>query len=267
MENVPLLALRAASFVFQLGMAAINAAINALGAKPEGEPLPTVTHGAGNLAVFEHFLPLIRSKSAVVIGRYPGLEEFAAAHGLRLTVLERQPGPSDLPDTACEYLLPEAEWVFITASSIPNKTFPRLAELSRDATSVLMGPTAPWLPKLYHFGIDFLAGADIVDFDAARAVVAEGGGVRLFGESVRYRVLPLTPQAAKDWSRALIAETVREKNALLKEMAGWHGQGRRARYPGHARLEGANRRLSRLDTCFKTLWDRCPDPSPEPRCH
>lgn len=242
-----------------VGMAAVNAAIGALGGRPEGVALPGGSEGGGNLAVFEHFLPLIRGKRVVVIGRYPGLEEFAAAREVRLTVLERQPGPGDWPDTACEYLLPEAEWVFVTASSIPNKTFPRLAELSRGATTVLMGPTVPWLPELYHFGIDYLAGTEIADFDALHAVVAEGGGVRLFDGSVRYRVLPLTPQAAKEWSRALIAETVREKNLLLKEMADWYGQGGRARYPGYPRLDAANRRLSRLDTCFKTLWDRCPD--------
>jgi hypothetical protein len=214
--------------------------------------------GANNLAVFEYFLPQLQSSKTVVIGRYPGLDEFAQTHQLNLTVLERQPGPGDLPDIACEYLLPDAEWVFLTASTIPNKTFPRLAELARNATTVLMGPTAPWLPELYHFGIDYLAGIDIADADTLRATVCEGGGVRLFDGGVRYRIAALGNNAAQSWSRALIAATVREKETLTQAMSDWYGQGKTQRYPGYRQLESVNRRLSRLDTCFKKLWDKNP---------
>jgi len=182
-----------------VGMAAVNAAINHRHSLPDGV---TLKPGArSNLAVFEHFLPRIQGKKIAVIGRYPGLEEFVAAHELNLTVLERNAGPEDLPDAACEYLLPEAEWIFLTASSIPNKTFPRLAQLCRDAVTVLMGPTTPWLPDLHHFGIDFLAGVEIADREILRATVAEGGGVRLFDEAVRYRICSLGPDAAMEWSR------------------------------------------------------------------
>lgn len=192
-----------------LGMAAVNAGINRLGLLPDGLCLEPGANG--NLAVFEHFLPQIRGKKTVVIGRYPGLDRYAAAHDLDLTVLERQPGEGDLPDAACEYVLPRADWVFITATSIPNKTFPRLAELSRDAVSVLMGPTTPWLPDLYHFGIDYLAGVDIADAEALRRTVCEGGGVRLFDTAVRYRVAPLSIEAGKQWARRMIARTAQER--------------------------------------------------------
>ncbi|TAN86245.1 MAG: hypothetical protein EPN14_00435 [Gallionella sp.] len=241
-----------------VGMAAANAAINRLQPKPDGVLLQPGAAGS-NLVVFEHFLPQLRDHQVVVVGRYPGLDEFAATHGLRLTVLERQPGPNDMPDTACEYLLPEAEWVFLTAGSITNKTFPRLAELSRNAITVLMGPTTPWLPELYHFGIDYLAGMEIADAEQLRAVVCEGGGVRLFDGGVRYRVAALTRPAAQDWSRSLIAGTVREKETLLQAMADWYNRGHTARYPDYGQLDGVNRRLSRLDSCFKRLWDENSD--------
>jgi hypothetical protein len=160
-----------------------------------------------------------------------------------------------LPDTAAEYLLPEAEWVFITASSIPNKTFPRLAELSRDATTVLMGPTTPWLPELKHFGIDYLAGVEVADPDALRQTIAEGGGVRVFDEGVRYRIAPLTLAATQEWTRQHIARTVQEKEVLKLQMEQWYESGQRGRFPDYERLEMVNIRLSRLDTCFKRLWD------------
>lgn len=243
-----------------LGMAAVNAGINRLDLLPDGLCLEPGANG--NLAVFEHFLPQIRGKKTVVIGRYPGLDRYAAAHDLDLTVLERQPGEGDLPDAACEYVLPRADWVFITATSIPNKTFPRLAELSRDAVSVLMGPTTPWLPDLYHFGIDYLAGVEIADAEALRRTVCEGGGVRLFDTAVRYRVAPLSIEAGKQWARRMIAQTAAERENLKQAMDAWYAQGNVRRFPQYSSLEFVNQRLSRLDTCFKRMWDEKPDEHP-----
>jgi uncharacterized protein len=204
----------------------------------------------------------LRGKRVVVVGRYPGLEPFAAAHGLDLAVLERRPSGSDLPDSACEYLLPQAEWVFITATSIPNKTFPRLAELSRNAVTVLMGPTTPWLPELHHFGIDYLAGVEVIDAESLRHTLSEGGGVRIFDGAVRYRVAAIGMEPAKVWTRQLIAETVQHREALTHAMEAWYAAGNVQRFPEHARLESIDRRLSRLDTCFKRLWDQQPDANP-----
>ena len=244
-------------FQATVGMAAVNAGINRHGAARPGMLLPAPCTGGGhnNLAVFEHFLPQIRGKRVVVIGRYPGLEHFVERHQLDVQVLERQVTEGDLPDSACEYLLPEAEWVFLTASSIPNKTFPRLADLSRNAVTVLMGPTTPWLPELYHFGIDYLAGVEIDDAEQLRRTVAEGGGVRLFDGAVRFRVAPLTREATEDWAKDYIARTVSQKDALTRDMDDWYRAGNHRRFPGYDRLDSVNARLSRLDTCFKALRD------------
>lgn len=176
-------------FEATVGMAAINAAIN--GRSPlleRAEPISTEGTTA-NLAVFQYFLPQIRGKRVAIIGRYPRLSVFEKE--MEMTVIERQPTGSDLPDPASEYVLPESEWVFLTATSIANKTFPRLVELARDAKLVLMGPTMPWLPELAEFGIDYLAGVSVTDSDALRKTVAEGGGVRIFETGVQYRVLEL----------------------------------------------------------------------------
>jgi uncharacterized protein (DUF4213/DUF364 family) len=233
-----------------VGMAVVNAAINRRHSLPDGDTLEP-----GNLAVFEHFLPQIKGKKTVVIGRYPGLDTFVREHQIDLTVLERSPAQGDLSDSACEYLLPSADWVFITGSSIPNKTFPRLAALSRAATTVLMGPTTPWLPELHHFGIDYLAGVEIANQDALRASVAEGGGVRIFDEGVRYRVAPLSAGAAMEWSKRLIARTAAERENLTRAMDDWYAGGQTRRFPRYAELDAASKALSRLDTCYKRLWD------------
>ena len=142
-----------------VGMAAINCSLNRF-ELPAGITLLSTSDKA-NLAVFEHFLPRLTGKKVVVIGRYPGIETYNNA--LNLTILERQVQGNDLPDPAAEYILPEADWVFITASSITNKTFPRLAELAKNAKTVLMGPTLPWMPHWHEYHIDYLAGLEIVD--------------------------------------------------------------------------------------------------------
>jgi len=171
-----------------VGMAAINAAINAT-SPLVAQAQPLVPTGPGNLAVFEHFLPQIQGQRVVVIGRYPGLAPYEQA--ATLTVIERQPTASDLPDPACEYVLPEADWVFLTATSIANKTFPRLVELSQQAQIVLMGPTVPWLPDFADMGIAYLAGVAVTDAVTLRQTIAEGGGTRIFETGVQYRVLAL----------------------------------------------------------------------------
>jgi uncharacterized protein (DUF4213/DUF364 family) len=171
-----------------VGMAAINSVINA-DSDLAALATPLLPYGPANLAVFEHFATRLAGKRVVVVGRYPGLETLEL--DWQLSILERQPGPGDLPDPAAEYLLPEADWVFLTATSIPNKTFPRLAELSRDARVVLMGPTVPWLEGLANYRIDYLAGVAVDDGEALHRTVAEGGGTRIFETGVRYRVLAL----------------------------------------------------------------------------
>jgi uncharacterized protein (DUF4213/DUF364 family) len=168
-----------------VGMAAINAAINSKSELiKEAEGIKMLK--SANLAVFDHFLPLIKDKKVVVIGRYPGLSKYE--NQVNMTVIERQPTGQDLPDPACEYYLPEADWVFLTATSIVNKTFPRLVELSQNSQLVLMGPTLPWLPELGEMGINYLAGVRVTNLQALRQTVAEGGGVRIFATGVEYCV-------------------------------------------------------------------------------
>ena len=65
---------------------------------------------------------MVRGKKVAVVGRFPDLDAFNDV--CRLIVLERNPGEGDLPDPACEYVLPEQDFVFITATTIINKTMP-----------------------------------------------------------------------------------------------------------------------------------------------
>jgi len=236
-------------FEAAIGMAAVNAALPFDANR--FDDVVELGNEAGNLAVFDHFLPRIRGARIVVVGRYPGLERYEVEYGLK--VVERMPGPADYPDPAAEYLIPEADWLFLTASSIANKTFPRLAELGRDATTVLMGPTTPWLPQLSEWGIDFLAGVCVGDTDALAQVVGEGGGRRIFEEAVSYRIAD-TGQQRVQAVKARIAELAGRRDALKSSMDAWYGE-KRSRFPDLTLLEGVQEELSALDTVYKQMWD------------
>lgn len=173
-----------------VGLAVLNAGINAR-SPCLVEAVPLRGEAPGHLRVFAHFRPQLDGQRVAVIGRYPGLERLW--HDLDYQCLERNPQDGDLPDSAAEFVLPQADWVFVTASSLANQTLPRLLELSRQARVVLMGPSLPWLEGWRQFGVDYLAGVRVLDAAAAWRVAAEGGGTRLFAGPVEYALLALNP--------------------------------------------------------------------------
>lgn len=144
---------------------------------------------APNLAVFAHFAPQLAGKNVAIIGRYPGLDRFREQFSFR--VIERNPQGDDLPDAAANYVLPESDWVFITASALVNKTLPHLLWLSRNAQVVLMGPSMPWLAEWAEYGVHHLAGVQVDDYDRLTRIIAEGGGTAIFDSAVSYRVAEL----------------------------------------------------------------------------
>lgn len=159
-----------------LGLAAINAANNS----PErveklfGRPL----RSQGQISAFAYYSDMVSGKKVAVIGRFPDLDKLSSV--CSLSVLERVPGPGDLPDPACEYVLPEQDYVFITATALINKTLPRLLELSRSATVLLVGPSTPFVPLLYGHGIHTLAGTVVLEPDSVWRAAQEGAARSVF---------------------------------------------------------------------------------------
>jgi len=172
-----------------VGAVSVNACVNGPHNTTLARAQPLAASSPGHLRVFAHFAPLLSGAKVVVVGRYPGLEQTFA--DVQYHCLERAPAPGTLPDLASEYLLPEADWVFLTASAIANKSLPRLLECSRSARVVLMGPSLPWLAEWADFGVDFLAGVCVRDSEELLRIAAEGGGTRIFDRAVEYRLLAL----------------------------------------------------------------------------
>jgi len=159
-----------------LGLAAINSVLNS----PD-----TVRRSCGSLLdetsdqdVFASLLEELRGKRVAVIGHFYNLERVAAV--CNLSILERRPEPGDFPDPACEYILPEQDVVIMTATTLINKTMPRLLELSRNARVVVAGPSTPLTPILLERGIDILGGLMVEDEDRVWKTVGEGGQHEMF---------------------------------------------------------------------------------------
>lgn len=139
------------------GMAVVNACYNtearieALGCGYTESALSGIELEGKRLGLVGHLL------------HHSGVTEKLTAAAEELVILEREPKPGDYPDSACEYLLPDCDVALITGSAAVNKTMPRLLELTRDAETILTGPTVPLCPGLFTLGIRRLNGCAITD--------------------------------------------------------------------------------------------------------
>ncbi|MDR2485174.1 MAG: DUF364 domain-containing protein [Treponema sp.] len=168
------------------GVAAINAYYNhrervkALGID--------LTHPSMANEAFQKYREEITGKKAAVIGHFSYLEHLLGPV-CKLSILERRPRDGDYPDPACEYLLPEQDYVFITGSTLVNKTLPRLLQLCGNAYTVLVGPSVPLAPALFDFGADDLSGfVALTPADCFHAILSGiKGGHFKSGTMVNYR--------------------------------------------------------------------------------
>lgn len=124
-------------------------------------------------------------RRVVIAGHFPFIPKVRRAVG-RLDVLELDPGPNELPPRAAAEVIPQADVVAITGTSLVNKTFDKLIRHCRpEAFVLLLGPTSPLSPVLFDYGVDLIAGTRVADPATALAVAGQGAifrqmrGVRL----------------------------------------------------------------------------------------
>ena len=89
-----------------LGLAAINAVVNRPEAFPTTNDNPRVIVGE-RTGIFGGFEQLVHGRRVCLVGHAPFAERLA--HICELTILERIPREGDLPDPACEYVLPSQD--------------------------------------------------------------------------------------------------------------------------------------------------------------
>jgi uncharacterized protein (DUF4213/DUF364 family) len=137
---------------------------------------------------FEKYCREVEGKKVAVVGHFPYLEHLLTPF-CELSILERRPQNGDYPDPACEFVLPEQDYVFITGSSMINKTLPRLLTLCKNAWTVLVGPSVTLTPALFNFGVDDLSGFVVRESAVCLESVRESDRERQFkaGTMVNYR--------------------------------------------------------------------------------
>lgn len=177
-----------------LGVAALNAwharheLLDPLGASyDDAEDKPKI-NGRTNMKLdaFDLYRPRIEAVDdahVVVVGHFPHVEDIAEY--ATLTVLERSCRDEwDTPDPACEYVMPEADFAFLTGVTIINKTAPRLLELAKRAHTVMVGPSVVMSTHLFDWGVEMMAGSVVADPEKTRFAVKSGAG-KLFGAALQ----------------------------------------------------------------------------------
>ena len=164
-----------------VGMAAVNAWFNApekMAALGLAQTEEAQKAGAGE-SIFNEPLERLLGKKVAVIGHFPYVERQLGGK-CELSVLEREPEGEDYLDSACEYLLPEQDFVFITGMTLTNKTLPRLLTLTENAKTILVGPSSPITPLLFRYGVDSIAGFYVTDPELTRTLAAQAAHREIF---------------------------------------------------------------------------------------
>jgi uncharacterized protein (DUF4213/DUF364 family) len=162
-----------------LGLAAINSYVNAEAPLARAFGPPQTDRHAAN--IFDALRAQLRGRRVGVVGHFRGVESLREV--CDLAIFELAPQEGDLPATACEYLLPSMEFVFLTGTTLLNKTLPRLLELCRGARVAITGPSTPMSPVLLARGAEWVAGTVILDPQAVFRRIREGGGHHDFADS------------------------------------------------------------------------------------
>jgi uncharacterized protein (DUF4213/DUF364 family) len=148
-----------------IGMAALNALIE-------------VDEAAGvEINAREVLLERGRGKQVVTVGHFPftdALREVAA----KTWVLELNPTGDDVPAERAPELIPRADVIGLTASTLLNGTFEALAKLfPPQALVVMLGPSTPLSTVLFDYGVTLLGGSMVVDPDTALPYVKQGSSL------------------------------------------------------------------------------------------
>jgi uncharacterized protein (DUF4213/DUF364 family) len=127
-------------------------------------------------------------RRVAIVGHFPFIERVRQV-AADCWVLERDPAPGDLPAGQAGEVLPRADVVALTGTSLLNHTFDDLIALCRpEAFVLLLGPSTPLSPVLFDAGVDALSGTRVQEPErvlrslsqgATFRQIKRGGGLRL----------------------------------------------------------------------------------------
>lgn len=117
-------------------------------------------------------------RRVAIVGHFPFVERVRQA-AAACWVLELRPGPDDLPAEQAASVLPQADVIALTGTSLINHTFDDLIRLCQpDAFVLLLGATAPLCPLLFERGVDAVSGTRVTDPPRVLRSVSQGATFR-----------------------------------------------------------------------------------------
>lgn len=119
-----------------------------------------------------------RGARVALVGHFPFIPRLREAAGT-LWVIEKRPHGDDLPADAAADVIPQADVVAITGTTLINHAFESLMALCRpESFVVLLGPSAPLSPVLFDHGVDVVSGTQVVDAEAVLRCISQGASFR-----------------------------------------------------------------------------------------
>jgi len=116
-------------------------------------------------------------RRAAIFGRFPFIDDEIRPRASQVWVFEQRPEGSELDSTAMKTVLPQADVVAITGSSVINHTIDTiLPQVSSASTVVLLGPSTPLSEKLFESGIDAMFGVRVENVQQVVNEVVAGNG-------------------------------------------------------------------------------------------
>jgi uncharacterized protein (DUF4213/DUF364 family) len=119
-----------------------------------------------------------RGKNVALVGHFPFIPKLRQT-AAKLWVIEQNPAEDEHPAESAADLIPQADIVAITGSSLVNHTLDDLLALCRpDADVMVLGPSTPLSPVLFDHGATIISGTRVVDEAAVLRTVGQGAAFR-----------------------------------------------------------------------------------------
>jgi hypothetical protein len=162
-----------------VGMAALNALLEV---DPDAHP---------EINAAEVILERGAGRRVAIVGHFPFVERIRAAAEV-CWVVEKRPRPGDVAADRAGEVLPQADVVALTGTSLLNHTYDDLVRLCRpDAFVLVLGPSTPLSPLLLQDGVDGVSGTWVVDPQRVLRSIAQGATFRQIKRAGGLRLLTM----------------------------------------------------------------------------
>lgn len=117
-------------------------------------------------------------KKVAIVGSFPFVPRLRGKVD-ELWVLERHPVQGEWGAEEASNIIPQADVVAITGTSLINHTFEDLVALCRpDSSIMVLGPTTPLSSVLFDYGVEVISGTKVVDAELVLRLISQGATFR-----------------------------------------------------------------------------------------